>query len=544
MRCPYWLLKCLKQIAVIFLLVSFALFIRIGPLDFLETRQPYTTFYPVVMIAALYAGFPGGLLATALSCLCAYFGFFIGYNFVENYAEWVGFSLFALIGTIFSLIGHYYLKTRKRLKQALIKAHRIEYAMDNVDSYIYIKDKNHRYVYANTKTLEFFNCTMDELANITDWDVFPPKTVEQLHAIDNRVVASKQPNSEEIISMTPEGQTRVYWETKTPLFDISKPQEVWGLCGISTDITERKLQEIALRESEERFRSTFTSAPIGMAMVDLDGRFFETNDALCDMLGYSHEEMKNLTFQNITHPDDLAADLKLVDQLKQQKIKSYRMEKRYYTKSGDILWILLTGSVVHDQTGQIKYFIVQIVDISAHKQLVENLNDLASRDYLTNLFNRRSFMELGEREFARAKRLNQDLALLMLDIDKFKLVNDNHGHKSGDTVLQRFSQLIEKDLRQIDLFGRLGGEEFAILLPNTDIIAAKNTAERLRELIETSVLKIGHKTIQFTISIGVSCLHPETSSLETMLNEADKALYIAKNSGRNQVCLSQEIEIL
>ena len=536
----YWLLVWVKRFVVVCLLIGLALLIRIGPLYFLAERQPYSTFYPAIMIAALYSGLIGGLLATFLSAISVYNGYFIGLKIIVSYTDWLGLLTFCIIGCILSLIGFYYCRIGQRLNETLIKSNRLEKAMDQVDSYIYIKDKDHQYVYANQKTLGFFQCQAIDLPQKTDYDFFPANTVKQLHAIDNKVIHSAQSNAEEIITTTPTGQAAIYWEVKTPIFDENNPDKVWGVCGISTDITERKLRENALRESEERFRSTFSAAAIGMALVDLEGRFLQANNSLCQMLGYTHKELEKMTFQQITHPDDLESDLALVEELKNKARLSYQLEKRYITKNGEIIWILLTGSVVHSENNQIKYFIGQMVDITAHKQLVAQLNEQANRDYLTQLFNRRSFIEHGDRELGRALRFNQPLAFLMIDIDKFKKINDSYGHKTGDKVLQNFSNIILKALRQIDILGRLGGEEFGIILPETDPQAAQNTAERLRQLIEDSQIMVDQQLIRFTISIGICCLHTGIESLEGMINEADKALYKAKNTGRNRVCMSQE----
>lgn len=311
------------------------------------------------------------------------------------------------------------------------------------------------------------------------------------------------------------------------------------LVGINEDITERHQQEAALQESEERFRSTFSAAAIGMALVSLEGRFIQVNDALCKIVGYTAAELQQKTFQDITHPDDLEADLALAQELLDGIRASYQMEKRYFHKDGSIIWVLLSGATVRDSSGKVLYFIAQIQDITERRQLLEKLDQQANQDYLTGLFNRRYFMEQGKTELAREQRFSDTLSLLMLDIDHFKNINDTHGHKAGDIVLQKLSEIMRETLRTFDIIGRLGGEEFAIMLPETDLQKAIEVAERLRERVaSTDVVLEAGLPLRFTVSIGVVTLKEKGINLDILLNQADQALYQAKQGGRNKVCVA------
>lgn len=310
------------------------------------------------------------------------------------------------------------------------------------------------------------------------------------------------------------------------------------LVGTNEDITDRQQREAALRESEDRFRSTFDSAAIGMALVNLEGRFLQVNDALCRIVGYTQAELQQKTFHDITHPDDLETDLALMRELMAGTRHSYQMEKRYFHKDGRVIWVLLSGSAVRDSTDRVMYFIAQIQDITERKMLLDRLELQASQDYLTGLSNRRHFMEQGEVELARVQRYGEELSLFMLDIDYFKSINDTHGHKAGDIVLQKLGNILRETLRTVDIIGRMGGEEFAILLPETDLQEATEIAERLREIVANSgvILEAG-LPLHFTISIGVATLKGNDVNLDILLNLADQALYQAKNTGRNKVCI-------
>lgn len=174
-------------------------------------------------------------------------------------------------------------------------------------------------------------------------------------------------------------------------------------------------------------------------------------------------------------------------------------------------------------------------DITKRKEMETHLLRLATTDPLTGLNNRRSFEEIADREFKRAKRYGNPLAALMLDIDWFKQVNDNHGHAAGDDVLKAVARAITDTLRETDLAGRLGGEEFAALLPETEAKGAHEVAERLRHAVAEAAITAGGMQLQVTASIGVAARNDKDTDLASLLKRADEALYKAKQSGRNRV---------
>jgi diguanylate cyclase (GGDEF)-like protein len=170
-------------------------------------------------------------------------------------------------------------------------------------------------------------------------------------------------------------------------------------------------------------------------------------------------------------------------------------------------------------------------------QLNKILDQQANTDMLTGIANRRHFMVLGEQELSRTIRYGGELSLLMMDIDYFKNVNDVHGHHVGDLVLQKLGDVCHETLRDIDTAGRIGGEEFAVLLPQTSNEQASEAAERLRAVISSSETPSEQGLpVHFTVSIGVTTLVDKSTNLDTLLSEADKALYEAKEQGRNKVC--------
>lgn len=328
---------------------------------------------------------------------------------------WMQAGMFVLLSLLASMALYAYQRRHRRLTQQAVAAmqqvERFRVALDHMPTYIYMKDQQRRYVYANRATLGLFGCSDEALCGSADAQFFPPEAVARIHEIDTRVLEHGEDTSEEVVVQGVGGDRHIYWEIKTPIFEDESKSRIWGLCGISTDITEREVMK---------------------------------------------------------------------EQFKQQ----------------------------------------------------------AHEDYLTGLFNRRYFMEQGQNELARAQRYDNALSMLMLDIDHFKGINDTHGHKAGDAVLQKLAQILRETLRTVDIVGRIGGEEFAILLPETGSDRAIEVAERLREKVAgTEVVLAAGLPLRFTVSIGVATLQGKDSNIDILLNQSDKALYRAKESGRNKVCV-------
>lgn len=301
------------------------------------------------------------------------------------------------------------------------------------------------------------------------------------------------------------------------------------------DITEKKLEDQMLYESEQKFRSIFDQAAVGIARVSPEGQFLEVNQKLCDIVEYTHLELMKKTFQDITHPDDLDTDLSYVEKMLRKEISTYTLEKRYLTKSDNIVWINLTASLVSDQDGIPHYFVSIIEDITARKKAENDLRVQATLDSLTNLHNRHSLTIEIDKELNRAKRYKSPLSFLMIDIDHFKAVNDTYGHLAGDTVLKELADIFKLETRSSDCCGRFGGEEFLIIMPELDTKAALHLADRIRKKTESHTIIFQGEEINITLSIGVSSYPDHGSEADTLIIACDDAMYTAKANGRNQV---------
>lgn len=294
-----------------------------------------------------------------------------------------------------------------------------------------------------------------------------------------------------------------------------------------------KEKSIALKTSEETFRSAMQYAAIGMALVSLEGKWLKVNQSLCQIVGYTEEELLNLTFQTITHPDDLELDLSYVKKLLSGEIKTYQMEKRYIHKNGSIVWVLLSGSLLRNSDGTPLYFIAQIQSIDAQKKIEEELKHNAYHDVLTGLANRKQLELSYELALAFAKRQNTLIAILFLDLDGFKTINDNCGHEIGDELLIEVARRLQSAVRTTDILVRLGGDEFILVL--TELTSQAQAIEKSKQIVELISTPIVIKQQQFSISasIGVSIYPKDGESLQTLLKYADEALYRVKSEGKN-----------
>jgi diguanylate cyclase (GGDEF)-like protein/PAS domain S-box-containing protein len=467
-------------------------------------------------------------------------------------------------------------------------------------------------------------------------------------------------------------------------------------------LSERTSALAALRESEERFRNAFDHASVGMAIVALDGRWIRVNSTMCDLVGYTEPELLATDFQAITHPDDLAADESSIRRLVSGEIRFYHMVKRYFHKHGNVLWAMLSVSLVRDEQDRPLYFVAQVQDITQrkqtewleddrrdvlemvarhqpldnilqrlcrsaerqvpgmvsslmllqdgnlrcvganlppdfvealrpklltlaaalcaraelngryacadvakdvewasyreaafahglrgcwaapvrssegdflgmvvlylrnlrepdewgqrlldqaaklatvaieHRELAQQLTHRAFHDPLTGLPNRVLFEERLEHAVARARRNRTSVAVIALDLDHFKLINDTLGHEAGDELLQQFSLRARMSLRETDTVARCGGDEFAVVLPDlTDPNGPTTVAKKLRDAMQQPFTLAGRE-VSVTASMGV-CVYPQDAQDVLSLHRgADAAIYRAKRRGRNRYELAAE----
>ena len=264
--------------------------------------------------------------------------------------------------------------------------------------------------------------------------------------------------------------------------------EVIGWLGTCLDMTARREAEEAGLAAGERFRAAFDNAPIGMGLVTPDGEWLQVNAAFCRLLGYDADELLTLNLADLTVPGDETVQVDEAEEM--------RNETRYLRADGTALWVAASTTLVRGNEGEPLYYVVQIEDIGDRKQTERELRRLADHDSLTGLLNRRGFMDGLRRELRRMERKGEYGALLLLDLDNFKLVNDTAGHLAGDQVLRSTADVLRRRLRASDVIGRLGGDEFAALVLNVTPRQASEIAAETTDTIRSMIVTVGDQTIE------------------------------------------------
>jgi diguanylate cyclase (GGDEF)-like protein/PAS domain S-box-containing protein len=299
-------------------------------------------------------------------------------------------------------------------------------------------------------------------------------------------------------------------------------------CVILRDVSEQSRLVAGLARAERLWRLTVDSAPTGIALARLDGRWLYVNPALSRMLGYDDpEELIDMTFPAFTHPDDLDVTMNRAARLVVGDIDSYTLEKRFHRKDGSYVWGRISVAIVTNEYGEPVHYVTHIEDISAQRATTEQLVDMASRDPLTQLTNRMAFMEA-----VSAVPATELFALAFVDLDGFKSVNDELGHALGDELLITVAERLCAEVRPLDVVGRLGGDEFAILIRQVEGVGeASHVAERMLAAVRKPYsLRSGAASV--TCSIGLAMADRDRDA-ERLLVAADVAMYAAKRAGKN-----------
>lgn len=289
-------------------------------------------------------------------------------------------------------------------------------------------------------------------------------------------------------------------------------------------------------ESEERFKSAFEEAPIGMGLVGIEpateGRFLHVNRSMSELLGYSREEFSHLTFREITHPDDLEESVATFARIVAGDVRTYDLEKRYVRADGTVIWAAIHVSLVHDHAGNALYAIGQLQDVTERKAARELLTLQALHDELTGLSNRRSL--LIDLESLLGARSNGESELLLFDLDGFKAYNDTFGHPAGDALLSRLARRLGQTVQgNGGRAYRMGGDEFCVLAP------ARSSGSV--SLAEAAVAALAEHGDGFTVtaSHGSVLLPTEARSPAAALRKADQRMYAQKNTRRDVVAQDQ-----
>jgi diguanylate cyclase (GGDEF)-like protein/PAS domain S-box-containing protein len=314
---------------------------------------------------------------------------------------------------------------------------------------------------------------------------------------------------------------------------------VTGIVGNLHEITDRKNAEAALKEAHERFRSAFENAPIGMAMTDLQGNIIRANPAYARILGRSPRELAGMSVHELTHPDDLGASMTEMRRFVTSDADGYQLEKRYVHADGRVVWVHVSVSCVRDENDEPRYLIGQIDDVTERRALRESLAHAAMHDRLTDLPNRELFKDRLQSALNRTGRHDTRVAVIFLDLDRFKFVNDSLGHDMGDKLICSVAQRLRSSVRPSDTVARFGGDEFTILCEE---ISSETFAVDLARRIVAGLdepIEIQGSELFVTASAGVA-VGALPDSPEQLIRQADSAMYQAKDRGRSRIVLFDE----
>jgi diguanylate cyclase (GGDEF)-like protein/PAS domain S-box-containing protein len=305
----------------------------------------------------------------------------------------------------------------------------------------------------------------------------------------------------------------------------------------------RSESERQLRLSEARFRNTLEHAQGGIGVTSVDGRFIEVNQSICKLLGYTREELLQLTFIEVTHPDDRTKARDYSKKLLDGEIESYQLEKLCVRKSGLPVWVQVMVSLLRDSTGEPLNFIWQVEDITERKRSQEEIRQLAYYDVLTGLPNRRLLLDRLNQALAQTQRHQRSLAVMFLDLDRFKEINDTLGHDIGDELLKVVAQRLEVCVRGGDTVSRQGGDEFVIILSEISLQQdVALVAEKILALLSTPVTIQGLR-LKITTSIGIAIYTVDSADdVTSLMKKADVAMYKAKEAGRNRFCFYNDCQ--
>lgn len=421
-----------------------------------------------------------------------------------------------------------YIAERNRVEKALSeKESYLQVLIDNVPFQVWLKDTQSRFLAINRKLGQQLGMgLLEEIAGKTDFDFYPPGQAKQYQDEDREVLASRQRKTFEKESVDIHGAAQWTEVFLAPVID--KGGEPLGTLGFARDITERKQVESDLRIAATAFESQE-----GMVVTDADTVILKINHAFTRITGYADHEAIGRRM-NILKSDVQDAAFYTAMWRTIQQSGNWQGEIWNRKKGGELYPSWLSITAVKTESGQVTHYVGTMIDITARKVMEEQMRHIAHHDMLTDLPNRILLSDRLQQSLAQAKRKKAKLALMYIDLDKFKPVNDNYGHEVGDLLLKAVASRLSLCLkRESDTVARLGGDEFVILLPNYDNeIDLARLAEAILKILSEPFL-IEQNRIDISSSIGIATYPAHGIEVNALMKNADSAMYQAKHAGRS-----------
>ncbi|UZE96797.1 sensor domain-containing diguanylate cyclase [Alkalimarinus alittae] len=416
--------------------------------------------------------------------------------------------------------------------------------LHNLQTGVVVHAVNTEIIYANPQALKLLNLSEAQACGVTAFD-------DQWHFIDkfnraippeqfpvNRVIRTKKTQSGIEIGICDSATKEVTWVLCNAYPELTSNNEISQVIVTFLDITQQK-KDISF-EDIVGLANDIIIVTEAMTSPDSEETIVYVNEAFTALTGYTKEEVIGKT-PRILQGDETSVNTKREIRQSLDQHLAIRAQLINYSKSGKKYWLDMNIFPLKNNVGEVTHFAAIERDITTQKNNEDALKEQSIRDSLTTLFNRRGFFEVANSHIIQSKRKRSPLTVVMIDIDHFKKINDQYGHDTGDKALQHLSLLMNAYFRKSDIIGRVGGEEFAVLMPDSDIDAAvKRTQEFLVYLSKHPLYIDTHGTIAFTISAGVTELNESIQDASNILIEADLELYQAKHAGRNRVSYSKK----
>jgi diguanylate cyclase (GGDEF)-like protein/PAS domain S-box-containing protein len=410
--------------------------------------------------------------------------------------------------------------------------------IDLIPEYIVLKDGYGRWLVSNKTVLDVYGLHGYDYTGKTDMELaqISPQFIEPFkYNMTTDEMAWRKGSSLQIEKSFPgvDGMLHIWEVVKTPIFDDAGNRHRMVI--VSRNITERKKTEKALQISEMKYRLIAENMHDIIATFAADGTMQYVSPSFEHILGYSSVNYIGKNIIQVIHPDDRATVIKSFSELIEKMMVQTKVEFRCQHADGRYLWFEAHFTCVFREDGKLDHVVGAVRDIMERKEYELRLQMMAYHDPLTEIPNRRFFMDQLMKEMAAADRRKSSLALLYLDVDHFKEINDTFGHDIGDELLVHFVKRVKKSLRLTDTIARLGGDEFVIILP--DIPSREQAAfiaERLCASLQQPWELKKYECITSS-SIGVALYPQNGTTVQALLSHADQALYKAKRDGRRQV---------
>ena len=421
---------------------------------------------------------------------------------------------------------------KRRVRRLIAELRILRTAMNELSAFVYAKDLAGRYIFANRAMHALYRAAPSDILGSDDSRFWDSPGSQAIWRNDRRVIdGGVRLETEEHLAM-PGNELRTYFSVKTPVRDARG--HVTGVAGISTDITHFKRLESELREKNALLESVLENVDACIYTKDRARRYTYANAKMAAVVGRTPEQLIGRTDEELV-PPEVAADWRVLDDRVFATGETQSGEELSTSPDGERRHFWVVQIPQRDSSGEVVSLVGISTDFTEFYRLKEELARQATTDELTGVRNRRSLLETARQEFSRAGRYGHPLSMLMLDIDYFKRINDGFGHDVGDKVLRAVADACRRELRDSDVLGRLGGEEFGVLLPNTSREGAAVVAERLRARVDALRLSGDWgEDIMPKVSVGVACIQ-EATRIEVVLKRADEAMYAAKAAGRNRV---------